>query len=119
MKVSFGWQGMIREMDEMVIGLFFKDIKSLITFILFYYVPRGVGYAGGRGEPLPPMTVTCPGLKGVESVKNSLNTCFIGLLKVCLYRYLLPRLQSNLGIVCDLIIIIHTRIILCAKFNHP
>ena len=53
MKVSFGWQGMIREMDEMVIGLFFKDIKSLITFILFYYVPRGGGVGGGGVNPSP------------------------------------------------------------------
>ena len=59
---------------------------------IFYDVPGGEVW----WNP-PPMTVTCPGLKGVESVENAPNICFIGLLTVCLYIFLLPRLRINLG----------------------
>ena len=47
LKVSIGWQGMIWKMDEMVIGICFKDNRSIITFVLFYDVP-------GRGDWPPP-----------------------------------------------------------------
>ena len=37
LRVSFGCQGMIQKMDDMVIGL--KNQESIITFVLFYHVP--------------------------------------------------------------------------------
>ena len=71
---------------------FLKYNKWLIKFVLFYDFP---GCVCGEPSP-PPMKVTCPGLKGVESLENPPNTWFTGLLAVCLYIILLPRHNRNL-----------------------
>ena len=49
---------------------------------------------------------------GRQGMIRKMKEMVIGLLIVCLYRFLLPRLCRHLGVVCALIIIIHTHIIL-------
>ena len=87
---------MIPQMDEMVIGMFFKYNKSLTTFVLFYDVSVGGGGGGGY-PPLPPDDSCLPRLERSQvrgELPKHLRYCTVNSLYV---QVLLPRLRRNLG----------------------